>query len=165
MCSTEVIDGSAYDVAKEQRAALAFELKIQIGSHVLPLITDRIFVSQWNKLAEQSRKFSLLQEPAFVISWYRQHERLFEPIVCLGHDFSGQLLGLMALARCREDGAIAHAGDFHAEYSGWIASSAIDERFVEECLIAIKRTLGLKQWAWKWLAPGSPVGFLSSLRL
>jgi len=165
MCSTEAIDGNVDDAAKEQRAALAFELKIQIGAPVLPMITDRIFVSQWNKLAEQSRKFGLLQEPAFVISWYRQHERLFEPIVCLGHDFSGQLLGVMALARCREDGAIVHAGDFHAEYCGWIASSAIDERFVEECLIAVKKTLGLRQWAWKWLAPGSPVGFLSSPRL
>jgi len=72
---------------------------------------------------KQDRKFSLLQEPAFVISWYRQHEALFEPIVCLGYDFSGELLGVMALARCREDGAITHAGDFHAEYSGWVALS------------------------------------------
>jgi len=144
---------------------MEFDLTVQIGPHVLPLITDGKFVSQWSKLSEQDRKFSLLQEPAFVISWYRQHEALFEPIVCLGYDFSGQLLGVMALARCREDGAITHAGDFHAEYCGWVALSTIDERFVEESLIAIKRTLGLKRWAWKWLTPGGPVGFLSSSRL
>lgn len=144
---------------------MEFELTVQIGPHVLPLITDRIFVSQWNKLAEQDRKFHLLQEPAFVISWYRQHETLFEPIVCVGHDSSGQLVGLMALARSREDHAITHAGDLHAEYCGWIALPAIDEGFVEECLIGIKKTLGVKRWTWKWLPPGSPVGFLTSRRL
>jgi CelD/BcsL family acetyltransferase involved in cellulose biosynthesis/GNAT superfamily N-acetyltransferase len=144
---------------------MEFELTVQIGPHVLPLITDGIFVGQWNKLAEQDRKFTLLQEPAFVISWYRQHETLFEPIVCLGRDSGGQLAGLMALARSRDGRVIMHAGDFHAEYCGWIASPAIDQRFVEECLIAIKKTFGLKQWVWKWLPPGTPIGFLTSRRL
>src|SRR5882672_5830432 len=165
MSSTEVIDSNVAEAAGMQRAGMRFELTVQIGPHVLPMITDSVFVGQWNKLAEQDRKFSLLQEPAFVISWYRQHETLFEPIVCLGRDSGGQLAGLMALARSRDDRAIRHAGDFHAEYCGWVASPAIDERFVEECLIAIKRTLGLKRWSWKWLPPGSPIGFLTSGRL
>jgi len=144
---------------------MEFELSLQIGLQVLPLIADRAFIGQWKKLAEQDRKFTLLQEPAFVISWYRQHEMLYEPIVCLGHDSSGQLVGLMALARNRADRAITHAGDVHAEYCGWIALPKIDERFIEECLIAIKKTLGPAQWAWKWLAPGSPTGFLTSRHL
>ncbi|MGB7543938.1 MAG: hypothetical protein WBM28_18215, partial [Burkholderiales bacterium] len=134
-----------------QLAGMGFELTIQIGPHVLPLVTDSAFVTQWNKLAQQDRKFSLLQEPPFVISWYRQHEALFEPVMCLAHDASGQLVGLMPLARRKEGCAITHAGDFHADYHGWVALPAIDEPFVVECLIALKRTLGLKQWAWNWL--------------
>ena len=124
-----------------------------------------MFVIQWSSLAEQDRKFSLLQEPAFVITWYRQHESLFEPIVCLGHNSSGQLVGLMPLARRREGRVITHAGDIHADYCGWIALPAIDGRFAEECLIALKKALGLKQWVWTWLTPGAPTDFLASPRL
>lgn len=142
-----------------------FDLTIQIGLHVLPLISDGLFVSQWKGLAAQDPKFTLLQEPAFAISWYRQHEELFEPIACLGHDRAGRLVGLMALARSRDGSAITHAGDIHAEYSGWVAVPTIDNAFAEECLIAIKEKIGPTRWTWKWIAPGSPAAFLTSRRL
>jgi CelD/BcsL family acetyltransferase involved in cellulose biosynthesis/RimJ/RimL family protein N-acetyltransferase len=140
-------------------------ITVRAGAGVLPMIAEEAFVTEWQELAAQDRKFTVLQEPAFVISWYRQHESLFEPVVCLGRDTGGRLFGLMPLARDRESGGLTHAGDFHAEYHGWIALPSLDEVFAVECLIALKSTFPLRRWAWSWLPPGTPTGFLASRRL
>lgn len=141
------------------------EVAVRTGSGVLPMIAEEAFVTEWQELAAQDRKFTVLQEPAFVISWYRQHERLFEPVVCVGRGPGGRLVGLMPLARHRGRGGLTHAGDFHADYHGWIASPLFDELFPVECLIALKSTFPLGRWAWNWLPPGTPAGFLASRRL
>jgi len=146
-------------------SGVEIEITVRTGSGVLPMISEETFITEWQELAAQDRKFTVLQEPAFVISWYRQHESLFEPVVCLGRGPAGCLVGLMPLARARDSGSLTHAGDFHAEYHGWIALPSLDEVFAVECLLALKKTFPLRRWAWNWLPPGTPTGFLTSRRL
>ncbi len=147
-----------------QIPSMEFNLTLHRGNEVLTLIDDPGFVACWNALAESDGKFTLIQERPFVSVWYRQHMPRFEPLLCVGRDASDQLVGLMPLAHRRDTNALTHAGDFHAEYHGWIAVPELDERFAEECLIAL-RSLGVKRWDWNWLPPGSPIGFLKSKRL
>src|SRR5262245_20213695 len=144
---------------------MEFAISVETGSSALRLIADQAFVTQWQEIARKDRKFTLLQEPAFVISWYGQHESQFEPVVCAGRDAGGRLVGVMPLARSLDTGAMTHAGDFHAEYHGWIALPSVDQDFPVECLIALKHAFALRQWDWNWLPPGTQSAFLDSSRL
>ena len=53
------------------------------------------------------------------------------------------------------------AGAEHAEYVGWLAVPALEEEFPARCVVALREArLFTGAWAWKWLAPGSDVGWL-----
>lgn len=161
--SADISDSESHQRAG--RARIEFAVSVETGSNVLPSITDRAFATEWQQVAKEDRKFTVLQEPAFVVSWYRQHEPLFEPVVCLGRGAGGRLVGVMALARSRVTGAMTHAGDFHADYHGWTALPEVDDLFPVECLIVLKRTFALREWGWNWLPPGTSTAFLSARSL
>jgi len=155
----------SHRVAAHCARKVDFRVSIRVGASVRSLISEASFVSRWEELARRDGKFTALQEPAFVSSWYRTNETRFEPIALIGVDSNEQLVGLMLLARLHGSDALVHAGDIHADYSGWLALPEIDERFVIECLIIVKNELRPKAWAWNHLTPGSPIGFLRSQRL
>ncbi len=152
-------------MVKKHTCNLISQLVIIDGPDAWAQIENSGFVADWRNLGERDPKFTIYQEPPFVIAWYRIHGDIFEPVFCLGRDHIGGLVGVMSLARRRSDGALVHAGDFHAEYHGWVAKSECDQSFAEECLIALQGRYRLKRWRWNFLPRGTPPGLLNSSRL
>jgi GNAT superfamily N-acetyltransferase len=142
-----------------------WELSVVVGKEVLPLIERDAFIASWTQLAQEDTKVTVIQEPPFVITWYKQYQDQFEPIVLLGNDLEGNLVGLMPLARSLQNGTITHAGYREGQYHGWISKPEIDEEFPVACVIAVKNMFKCRVWRWGWLPPGSSVNWLNSKSL
>lgn len=147
------------------REALAINISLIRDEAALRLVKDLAFQQSWKHLAQQDPKFTLIQEPAFVSTWYHAYQALYEPVMVLAHTGEGQLAGLMPLAIHKKDGYLTHAGDEIGEYHGWIASPSIDEAFILASLKEIQQTLAPKSWKWGWMPPGTPTGWLTSAAL
>lgn len=142
-----------------------FTVTLVSGTEAFSLVDDKRFIHRWETLAAMDEKVTLLQEPAFVKSWYGQYATVHEPLLCIGKTGDGEIVGLMPLARHLESGAIAHAGTRQATYHGWVAHPEIDESFPVECLISLKGRYPLDSWHWRCMPPGSPSKWLRSERL
>jgi hypothetical protein len=142
-----------------------WKLSVVIGKEVFSLIEQDTFIALWTQLAEEDPKVTVIQEPPFVITWYKQYQAQFEPVVFLGKDLQGNMVGLMPLARSLENGAITHAGDGEAGYHGWISKPEIEDEFPAACVIAVKNTFKPRVWRWGWLPPGASVNWLNSKSL
>jgi len=144
---------------------MKFTIKIIKDDDVLSLMNDDEFISSWSLLAKQDKKVTVIQEPPFVITWYKQYAAKYSPILCLGYDEHEKLVGLMPLAKRLDNGRISHAGDGHAEYHGWLSYNEIDETFPIKCVAAVKKAFNIKIWKWRWLPPGASVSWLFSKEL
>ncbi len=132
------------------------------GNSVFSLLDDENFVYQWKQLAHDDEKATIIQEPAFVITWYKQYVDKYEPVLILGYDSQDSLVGLMPLAFHLKNKCISHAGDYQAEYHGWICRKSIDADFLLQAFIAIRKKFNLKTWKWRSIPPGSEVSWLDS---
>ena len=119
--------------------------------------TER-FVADWRALAAADPKLTLLQEPEFVLPWYRAYCATHSPLVLMGRSASGALSGLLPLALRRASGTLVHAGGNQAEYHGWLALPGTEEEFLVDALAALRRQVGFASWQWRWLPPGA--GFM-----
>jgi CelD/BcsL family acetyltransferase involved in cellulose biosynthesis/RimJ/RimL family protein N-acetyltransferase len=144
---------------------MEFRLQIITGDEAIALVQDSTFVSSWLNLAEKDKKVTVIQEPPFVITWYKQYSSNYVPILCLAYDNEDALVGLMPLARNLNEDGLIHAGAGQAEYHGWIADPEVDVEFPVECLIKIKNTFNIRTWQWRWLPPKAPIEWLFSQRL
>lgn len=141
------------------------EVKIVKDNSVLELLNDKTFISQWEELADQNEKVTVLQEPPFVITWYHQYSNKFQPILILGFDKNSVMVGLMPLALSLKDHYLIHAGGRQAEYHGWLCKKNADQEFPIQALIAIKHNFKLRKWQWKCVPPRSQIDWLSSKTL
>ena len=139
-----------------------FEIKIFKDNNVLDLLNDNDFISQWEKLAIQSEKVTIIQEPPFVITWYRQYFNKYQPVLILGFDENSILVGLMPLAFSLEHHYLTCAGDGQALYHGWLCNKDVDQDFPIQALIAVRRNFQVKKWQWRPLSPRSNIKWLSS---
>ncbi|MEW5766864.1 MAG: GNAT family N-acetyltransferase [bacterium] len=142
-----------------------FSLKIITDSEVDSLIERPDFLLSWSQLAKKDRKVTVIQEPPFVITWYKQYKNKYTPVLCLGYNKTGELVGLMPLAKSLDNDSIVHAGAHQAEYHGWVSDPEVDEDFPVACLIGIKRRFNPKIWKWRWLPPQTPINWFSSKSL
>jgi len=142
-----------------------FTVKILTGEDVFVLIEDSAFIASWERLAHADKKVTVMQEPPFVIPWYKEYANIFEPVLCLAYDDKNNLVGLMPLAFARHGHYLTHAGNDKAEYHGWIAHQEIDQDFPLSSLITLKETFGLRKWHWQWMPPRAVIDWLSSSRL
>ena len=138
------------------------EIKIIKGNSVLELLTDSAFISQWQALANQCDKVTVIQEPPFVITWYCQYFNRFQPILILGYDNASNLVGLIPLAYSLDSQYLSHAGDHQAEYHGWLSKKDIDQEFLIQALIAVKHNFPLRIWQWRPLPPGAQTDWIYS---
>jgi hypothetical protein len=139
-----------------------FEIKIVKDDFVLELLNNKTFISQWEELANQNEKVTVIQEPPFVTTWYSQYSNKYQPILILGIDTNSDLVGIMPLAYSLSDHYLTHAGDGQAEYHGWLCAKSADQEFPVQALIAIKNNFQLRKWQWRPLPPRSQINCLSS---
>jgi len=108
---------------------------------------------------------TVIQEPPFVLTWYEHYLNTHEPVLVLGYDAESRLIGLIPLSFSRNDGRLAHAGDWQGEYHGWICEEHLERNFLVEAMIAIKNEFHPRQWTWRWIPPGAHIDWLHSKKL
>jgi hypothetical protein len=141
---------------------MKLEIKIVKDSYVLELLDDKTFISRWEEIADQNEKVTVIQEPPFVTTWYRQYLNKYQPILILGFDENSILIGIMPLAFSLKDHYLTHAGDWQAEYHGWLCTKNTDPEFIVQALIAVKKNFQLRKWQWRPIPPRSQINWLSS---
>lgn len=140
-------------------------IKILQEQEVFDLIKNTDFLETWHQLAMADLKDTIIQEPAFVISWYKAYETVYGPLLLLAYDPDQQLIGVMPLAINRLSQRLAPAGDTQAEYHGWVCKPAYNETFLVEALITIKHAFSLRRWQWVWLPTGTDINWFESPKL
>ena len=140
-------------------------IKILKNEEALDLLNDPDFLSTWQQLSSNDEKVTVIQEPAFVQTWYSQYSNTHDPVVVVGFDESNRMIGLLPLAFARNDGYLTHAGDWQAEYHGWICEKNIEEDFLLQAAAAIKNAFNLRLWNWRWIPPRANINWLYSRQL
>ena len=110
----------------------------------------------------EDKKVTVIQEPPFVLTWYDQYSSAYKPVLVLGYAENKRLVGLMPLARSLRDGRLTHAGDWQAEYHGWVCDPDFEQDFPVQALIAMKAKYNPKCWHWRWLPPRTQNDWLCS---
>ncbi len=148
-----------------EEAPAQFDLEVVEGEAVYRLLDKSQFITSWAGLGQTDPKWSVIQEPPFATTWYRQYSNQYTPVLCLAHDQTGSIVGIMPLAVHQHSGQITHAGVHQAEYHGWICRPALEQEFPIACLLEIARKYEPSTWTWNWLPPGAGTDWLSSPRL
>lgn len=140
-------------------------VKILIGEDAFSLIHNRNFIKKWEILALKCINMTVIQEYAFVSSWYFHYYKSFDPVLVLGYTSNDKIIGLIPLALSKSQKFITHAGDHQAEYHGWLCEKEFEEDFLVNSLIKIRNTWDLKSWSWRYTPPGSYHGWIKNERL
>lgn len=133
------------------------EPRIQMleGAEAREACADAELLEPWAALAQADPRLTVIQEPAFVNTWYAQYDDAYEPIVALAWSPTDELIGIMPMARRRSDGALTQAGDHHAEYHGWICPPEHTSEAVPAMISALGDRYQLSSWSLGWLPPGT----------
>ena len=141
------------------------DIKILLKDDTLKKLKDEKFIAIWNNLAQKSHNFTVIQEYNFVISWYESYLEQYKPLMIIGLDEQESIVGIIPLAISYETGKLSHAGEYQAEYTGWICSPEYEKDFLVESLLLIKRELGIGIWEWGWLPQHANTSWFNSKRL
>jgi CelD/BcsL family acetyltransferase involved in cellulose biosynthesis len=136
------------------QALMDLNYQIIEGAGVDALISEPEFLAQWQELAAADTKLTVIQEPAFVSTWYGCYREVYTPVLVLARDDRGRLAGLMPLA-LDGGGQITHAGHHQAEYHGWICRPELEQEFPLGCLQQVARRFRPGSWSWRWMPPGA----------
>ena len=141
---------------------LNYKIKIVQGIKAKQYLSDKEFLIKWKKLANDSGKCTIIQEPPFVLTWYKQYSAKFTPVLVLGIDDEDNLLGFLPLSLENVTNQLIHTGSWQAEYHGWIAHPDIDESFPIQAIIAIQNNFQIKKWQWRWMPPNFSINWINS---
>lgn len=111
------------------------------------------FINQWLGLAANSRHVSAFQRPEFINRWYKHYAPEYEPVLVLGHNRNGQLIGLLPLAINYATNKLTHAADQQVEYSGWLADPDYDQEFISKAVATISKNIDYSYWRWSHMPP------------
>jgi len=132
---------------------------------VFTFLSDSDSISEWKGLSSRQKMATVIQEPPFVLTWYRHYFNTHEPVLVLGYTNENRLVGLIPLSASRKDGHLAHAGDWQGEYHGWICEETVEQDFLIQAMIAIKNEFHPRRWTWRWMPPGARIDWLRSKEL
>ena len=112
------------------------------------------FLDSWKELAAETNHTSIYQEPAFVISWYKNYIEDYEPVLIAARTNDNKLVGLVPLAIEKNTNELMYAGAWCADYHGWLCAPNYEEQFIIKFLIEIKKITHHSKWQWNYLPPG-----------
>ena len=70
---------------------------------VLEIASIEKDVLEWGNLLSKQDKFTALQNPAFVYTWYRHYIESYSPLLVLGKNEEGSIIAVLPLAVCRKN--------------------------------------------------------------
>jgi CelD/BcsL family acetyltransferase involved in cellulose biosynthesis len=84
---------------------------------------------------------------------------VYDPLIAVGRESNGMLVGLLLLARERKTGALVHVGEKHAEYQTWIAQTR-DAGFITKALDAVREVEPGASLQLRYVPAGAPLDAL-----
>lgn len=128
------------------------------------LLNDPQFVDEWSALCAICPWAIAFQGPAFIRSWVQTYREKITPIVAMSRDSSGQLVGMIVLARYA-DGKLFVAGAYQAEYQAWICIPELAGSFPPAFMAAVRRELPSGGLVMRYLPPGIPLDWVKASRV
>lgn len=133
-----------------------------IGPQAESILSDPVFIREWEELQSECTYATAFQGPAFVRAWYTTYGVVWQPVIVISRNVDGRLGGLWPLAWRRTDGTLAHAGAHQAEYHAWLARSDPSAAFVRDAWHLIQQSLPVRQLAFKYLPDPSLANILNA---
>lgn len=124
-------------------------------------LADPAFIREWNRLAQRCPWASCFQRPDFAVTWYRAYAERFQPVLAIDRDASGQLTGLLPLA-IDTRGALSVAGEYQAEYQGWLCTPETGEIFMPEAIRLLRLRFPTASLCFCHLPAGTPLGWAAT---
>ena len=106
------------------------KIEILVGREAERLIEDAEFRRKWKKLCDECPWSSVFQGDSFVVTWYDTYKSQFTPLIVVGANPDGELVGLFTLAIAVESGQLVVAGTGEAEYHAWLADPRDGNAFI-----------------------------------
>lgn len=138
--------------------------EIVSGTAAFELLSNPRICQAWANLHQNCPWATAYQSAAFVMTWYRTFAGSFEPVVVLWPGQSGELRGLLTLARSRDGRELVCAGGRRAEYRTWLAAIPDGNSFIEGALAVLAKAYPRQHIDFTYLAPGTPMEWTRSSR-
>jgi CelD/BcsL family acetyltransferase involved in cellulose biosynthesis/GNAT superfamily N-acetyltransferase len=133
------------------------EIDVLTGCDADNLIGNTGFHERWKKLYDQCPWGTVYQSEPFVGAWYETYRSQYTPVIVVGLDDEGELVGLLTLAEATESGQLVVAGRQEAEYQAWLACPRDGNRFIESALQELSKRFPNRTLEFLFLPPNTPV--------
>lgn len=120
------------------------QVRLIAGEDAHRLLHDRAFRRAWDALADACPWGTVFQRAPYAGAWFAAYASDQTPVFVIQYDAADRLVGLLVLARARNDGnsglddSVAHVGRHQAEYQVWLASPSHAATFPVAALLAIR---------------------------
>jgi CelD/BcsL family acetyltransferase involved in cellulose biosynthesis len=134
------------------------------GTAATARLRNPAFRSDWLRLHAVCPWATRYQHPDFSDAWWDVYHVRYDPVVLEWRGTDGALRGLLLLAREQHGTTIVPLGSHHAEYHTWLATETDGDLFMPLALRALKAATPTRQLRFHFLAPGSPLAWVSQHR-
>jgi CelD/BcsL family acetyltransferase involved in cellulose biosynthesis len=138
---------------------------VRMGEAAWALLTDAMFLLDWQELERRCPWATPFQSVHFVLTWLRHYGIRFTPVVVTLRGSDGSLVGLLVLADSLVGNSLVVAGAHQAEYQGWLALPEFRRDFIVQALKALDEVLPDRDLRFKYLPPELRVHDLLDLPL
>jgi CelD/BcsL family acetyltransferase involved in cellulose biosynthesis len=128
-------------------------LDVRIGDDAWALLTDALFLVDWQELERQCPWATPFQSIHFVLTWLRHYGVSYTPVVVTLRGSDGSLVGLLVLADSLIGNSLVVAGAHQAEYQAWLALPEFRRDFIVKALKALDEALPDRDLGFKYLPP------------
>lgn len=135
------------------------KLSLLTGRDAVDLAQSPAIQSKWKALHAACPWATACQHPDFVLPWYQLYQERFLPVLVLAESASGELQGLLTLARSPGSGAMTGAGERQAEYHAWLAAPDAGDDFIRAAIPALRAAFPGLALRLRYLPPGIPLGW------
>ncbi|MFN2567934.1 MAG: GNAT family N-acetyltransferase [Gemmatimonadaceae bacterium] len=132
-------------------------IRVERGAAANALLWDAQFLERWQALRDQCPWATVYQASGFVLTWLETYRGRMEPVVAVGEDAEGELVGLLVLAVDRTTGDLVPAGTHHAEYQAWLALARHGDGFIAEACAALRMRFPGSTLRFLFLPRGAPL--------
>lgn len=134
-------------------------LMLLTGDEAVALAESAVFRARWLALYADCPWATACQHPDFVQPWYSLYRERFLPVVVLEEADTGELLGLLTLARQEGSRSLTGAGARQAEYHAWLGRPATGDRFIGAAIERLREAFAGLDICLSYLPPGIPLGW------
>lgn len=140
----------------------ANELMLDVGEEAWALLSQDLFLTDWDALYKACPWTTVFQSRAFVATWYKTYRSKYLPII-IRAVYDGKLTGLITLAApaSGNKGHIVGAGQFEAEYHAWLTDASDDGSFIKAALSKVQQQFPHFAIHLRYIPPQAPLQWVS----